>query len=126
MKTNNEKAFIDASRQALNNEIEELSPEIRRELQQRRQQAVASKKQPPQQWLKKSWPNFYPAGVALATIVFLAIWLPLNHSQKNGLPLEAIEQLSKETLEMLNAEEELEFYEELDFIVWLEAQPSDA
>lgn len=127
MNTDNEQTFINASREALDKEAEQLSPELRQQLAQSRQQALsktnASKKT--DQGIFNFWPGLYPIGAALATVLLVVLWLP--GTQHNGsLHNNGTDQISENGVDILSTEEELELYEELDFIIWLADQPVDA
>jgi len=126
MNTDNEQTFINASREALNKEAERLPSELRQQLEQSRQQALfaASSQKKTGQGIFNFWPGLYPIGAVLATVLLVLLWLP--GTQQNGsLHNSGTDQISENGVDILSTEEELELYEELDFIIWLADQPVD-
>lgn len=123
MSNSKEKQFIDAAKAGLEQQADELSPEIRRQLSQARKQALqGAAKQP----VKSYWQGLLPAAgwssAVAAAVVAVIVILPSGTTPRT--PAIELEQLSFETLEMLSAEDDLELYENLEFIAWLATEPA--
>lgn len=120
MNNDQEQAFINNAKTALDSSTEQLSPEIKDKLYQARRAAL----NPPTAEQKSIWAQTFqkPWSLALASVVLVVAVLLPNHFKEQSHP--EFEQLTIETLELLGSEEELELYEDLDFIVWLAEQNS--
>ncbi|WP_415888557.1 hypothetical protein ACMXYV_11085 [Neptuniibacter sp. SY11_33] len=118
----NDKTFVDASQKALDKQVNAQSPEITHRLAQARKQALEqqqSSSDPTQLWVSSLQRSMFPTGIAMAALVLLILWLPINEDTQE---LVQDNLLSLETLDLLSAEEDLDLYEELEFINWLSLQ----
>ena len=119
----NDDAFLDATRNALDNLEETQSPDIARALSAARKQALIknTKKQDsiriPVSMFKRT---LLPTGLTAIGLLFFTLWFPTDPINK--VPTATPELLSFETLDLLSAEEDLDLYEELEFINWLSRQ----
>ncbi|WP_415900715.1 DUF3619 family protein [Neptuniibacter sp. QD48_11] len=118
----NDKAFVDACKKALDKQVNDQSPEITHRLAQARKQSLEQKEsssEPTQLWVHSLQNNMFPTGIAMAALLLLTLWLPINDDTQE---LVQNNLLSLETLDLLSAEEDLDLYEELEFINWLSLQ----
>lgn len=101
--------FLQQVNAALDESVNELDVDTLRELRLRRSQAIeASRKRPA--WLM---PVGGLAMVATVAAFSVSVWLAAPQSGAENMP--AIEDMA-----LLGDEESLEFYEELDFYLWLD------
>ena len=118
----NDKAFVDACKKALDKQVNDQSLEITHRLTQARKQALGqqqSSPEPTQLWVNSLQRSMFPTGLAMAALLLLTLWLPINDDTQE---LAQDNLLSLETLDLLSAEEDLDLYEELEFINWLSLQ----
>lgn len=116
--------FHEAAREALDDKESQLTPEVKRALYQARMDALQKRNQDKDSTRLWSWSlqkSLYPTGLAMAAILTMVLWLPDTGSEI--VPDSTSTQFSAETLDMLSAEEDLSFYEDLEFINWLATQP---
>ncbi len=103
-----------AARKVFEQSVGELDGATRSKLTQARHRALAELEQPPAVfgWLPRA---------ALATLAAAAVGVWLFSG--NGSDGELTETAAVADIEILLSDDELEFYEELDFYAWLESQP---
>ena len=114
-----DETFIRSVVRGLDEESDRLSPSLVRRLHDARLRALEA---PQSGWFRlRIVPRWVTAG-GLATVAVLvaavSIWLGGN---RNGLQVK-----NPEELEIAAAQEQLEFYEDLDFYRWLADQPGGA
>ncbi|PIE25525.1 MAG: hypothetical protein CSA60_00110 [Neptuniibacter caesariensis] len=120
MNDEQDNALHDAARSALDQQVQSLPPEIKRSLHQARAKAMENSHRKASIFSGKpsTRKNFYPAGIA-AALILAALWFP----QEDAAPINPpATQLNAEILDMLSSEEDLSFYEDLEFINWLAMQ----
>ncbi len=109
--TTKQDEFVARLKKQLDHSVERISPEITRRLQQARQQALHSdKKRPLARNHKKRYRIAWAASFA-AVFVAAAIYLALAPGLHDHFEVDA--------LEVLAAEDSLDFYDELAFYEWL-------
>jgi hypothetical protein len=101
-----------AARKVFEQSVGELDGATRSKLTQARHRALAELEQPPAAfgWLPQA---------ALATLAAAAVGIWVFR----GSDSELTESAAVADIEILLSDDELEFYEELDFYAWLESQP---
>ena len=101
-----------AARKVFEQSVGELDGATRSKLTQARHRALAELEQPPAAfgWLPQA---------ALATLAAAAVGIWVF----SGSDSELTESAAVADIEILLSDDELEFYEELDFYAWLESQP---
>ncbi len=106
-----EQLFLDRSRQALDQSLEELDAASLSRLTQMRHAALAADSRPPRQW-------WIPAtGLASACALVVAVNISLREPDRP-----ASIQTPLSDLELLASNEDLEMLEELEFYAWLETE----
>ncbi len=123
MSKENDDAFLDATRNALDNLEETQSPDIARALTAARKQALIKKpKKRDSSGVAASMfkRTLLPTGLTAIGLLIFTLWFPTDPINK--VPTATPELLSFETLDLLSAEEDLDLYEELEFINWLSRQ----
>ena len=93
-----------------------VDAETRRRLRQARSQALSALDRPQHGWFASPAAR---AGLALAGIAGLALLLMLGISRQNQEPLP---DAGLDAFEIATSEAPLEFYQELEFYLWLEQQ----
>ncbi len=108
-------AWTDSIRRQLETSARDLDGASQSRLNQARQAALMLAKQPqPARWL---WPTILASAFSLTLAV--ALW-PRLHSTNELVPVAS----SAEDFPMLAGEDDLDFYQDLDFYAWLDAQPA--
>jgi hypothetical protein len=105
-----------AARKVFEQSVGELDGATRSKLTQARHRAMAELEQPPALfgWLPQA---------ALATLAAAAVGVWVFSGSGSGSDGELTETAVVADIEILLSDDELEFYEELDFYAWLESQP---
>ncbi|MDX8395354.1 MAG: hypothetical protein R8K22_02960 [Mariprofundaceae bacterium] len=106
---NQDNKLFDQIRQQLDHDAEQIDAKTRFQLTQTRKQALQS--QTPQQHI--SWR--IPGVISAISVGFLVIVLWQQPSDDNTVPT-----WPNSDFELLATEEDIEFYEDLDFYDWLE------
>ena len=110
-------AFEQRTRELYEADVAGLDAATRSKLTQARQRALGELDRPVA-WLPLSMPQTAMAGLVVA---IAGGWLLLR---PGGLPEDGLPNIvAADDIEILLAEEELEFLEEIEFYAWLEAQP---
>lgn len=102
-----EQAFLHKARSLLDNSADELEPSTVDALKQLRRQALS-------QPTRRLWQTPYPALAMAATVIIAVAVVVLNPATQPS------DMSELEDLPMLTSDEELEFYQELDFYNWLD------
>jgi len=105
--------FLKQAKRVLDDDVATLDPLIAQRLQVARRQALdgATRRH------TRGMPQWLSSTVAASVLVAMAWML---------IPREADLKTGMEDLELLSSAEDLEFYENLEFYQWLDAQPSEA
>ncbi len=114
MKSHSEQEFLKRAKKTLDDSVSELDKETLEQLRFARQQAVQlhANRQPK----TRGWDYRIPAAVAATLIV--AVLVTTLWGGSNQIPSEF------EDLDLLVSNENIEFYENLDFYSWLTEQDS--
>ena len=110
-----EKQFVEKIREFLDESAESLNPDFRLRLQEARFQAVRAAEK------KRPWFFYFPrwmtvGGLATATTAILAFFFWFNAPSLEA-PTKQVEDF-----EILTSKEQIDFYKDLDFFLWLDTK----
>jgi len=117
MSTRDDRFFERRARELFDGEVDGLDAATRSKLNQARQRALAELETPAMTALRPG-PRTALAGLAAMTI---AVWLFVRTGSGPDAELPAAAEAGD--MEIMFTEDELEFLEDVEFIVWLEEQP---
>jgi hypothetical protein len=109
-----EKKIVESIRGFLDESAESLSPEVRLRLQEARYRAVNAAGKKPRFYSFPRWITV--GGLATATTAVLAVFFWFN------VPSVEIPAKQVEDFEILTSKEQIDFYKDLDFFLWLAAK----
>jgi type VI protein secretion system component VasF len=110
MNDENDQAFLHNSKQLLDKQLAQLDAETTNELIRRRRRILADQQPTSSRW--NTWPSY--AATAAVLVVATAIWLQV--------PKATLDDSLQEDIALLTADEDLDFFEEIEFYQWLDAE----